>query len=69
MSLSYNSWFFKIYCNFFAKKIGVDNYGNQYFQKKKLLKKITLDKEGSLSTREMLRQVKFLKNGMHGFIT
>ena len=35
MSLSYNSWFFKIYCNFFAKKIGVDNYGNQYFQKRK----------------------------------
>ena len=33
MSLSYNSWFFKIYCNFFAKKIGVDKYGNQYFQK------------------------------------
>ena len=39
MSLSYNSWFFKIYCNFFAKKIGVDNYGNQYFQKKKTSQK------------------------------
>ena len=35
MSLSYNSWFFKIYCNFFRKKIGVDNYGNQYLKKKK----------------------------------
>ena len=68
MSLSYNSWFFKIYCNFFAKKIGVDNYGNQYFQKKNPLKKIILGKEGSLFTKEMLRQVKFLKNGMHGFI-
>ena len=36
MSLSYNSWFFKIYCNIFAKKIGVDDYGNQYFLKSKL---------------------------------
>ena len=39
MSLSYNSWFFKIYCKFSAKKIGVDNYGNQYFQKKKTSQK------------------------------
>ena len=39
MSLSYNSWFFKIYCNFFAKKIGVDKYGNQYFQQKKTSQK------------------------------
>ena len=35
MSLSYNSWFFKIYCNIFEKKIGEDNYGNKYFEKKK----------------------------------
>ena len=39
MSLSYNSWFFKIYCKFSAKKIGVDNYGNQYFQKNKTSQK------------------------------
>jgi NADH:ubiquinone oxidoreductase subunit len=39
MSLSYNSWFFKIYCNFFAKKIGEDTYGNKYFQKKKTSQK------------------------------
>ena len=34
MTLSYNSWFFKIYCNIFAKKIGEDEYGNKYFLKK-----------------------------------
>ena len=39
MSLSYNSWFFKIYCNIFAKKIGKDNYGNNYFEKKRSSRK------------------------------
>ena len=34
MRLSYNSIFFKIYCLIFAKKIGVDEYGNTYFTKK-----------------------------------
>lgn len=34
MSLSYNSWFFKIYCNIFAKRIGTDRYGNVYYTKK-----------------------------------
>ncbi len=38
MSLSYNSWFFKIYCNIFAKKIGKDNYGNQYYEKRKSIR-------------------------------
>ena len=34
MSLSYNSWFFKIYCNIFAKKVGKDDYGNKYFSRR-----------------------------------
>ena len=34
MRLSYNSIFFKVYCFIFAKKIGVDEYGNTYFTKK-----------------------------------
>ena len=38
MSLSYNSWFFKIYCKFFARKIGQDGYGNTYYVKKKSIK-------------------------------
>ncbi len=38
MSLTYNSWFFKIYCNFFAKKIGQDEYGNCYYIKNKSIK-------------------------------
>jgi NADH:ubiquinone oxidoreductase subunit len=33
MSLSYNSWFFKVYCNIFTKKIGKDDYGNSYYVK------------------------------------
>ena len=36
MKLSYNSIFFKIYCFFFAKKVGKDEYGNKYFTKKNL---------------------------------
>ena len=34
MTLSYNSWFFKIYCNIFSKKIGEDDYGNKYYEKR-----------------------------------
>ena len=34
MSLSYNSAFFKIYCKFFAKFVGEDDYGNSYYTKK-----------------------------------
>ena len=34
MSLSYNSTFFKIYCKFFAKFVGKDDYGNTYYKKK-----------------------------------
>ena len=33
MSLSYNSVFFKIYCKFFAKFVGTDDYGNLYYTK------------------------------------
>ncbi len=36
MKLSYNSIFFKIYCFFFAKYIGKDEYGNIYYTKKNL---------------------------------
>lgn len=39
MTLSYNSIFFKIYCFFFAKKVGEDNYGNKYFVKKNITPK------------------------------
>ena len=35
MSLSYNSWFFKVYCFIFAKKIGKDKYGNIYYTNRK----------------------------------
>ena len=34
MYLSYNYFFFKFYCFFFAKKVGTDNYGNIYYFKK-----------------------------------
>ncbi len=34
MKLSYNSIFFKIYCFFFAKNVGKDEYGNSYYTKK-----------------------------------
>ncbi len=34
MYLSYNNFFFKIYCFLFTKKVGEDNYGNKYFFKK-----------------------------------
>ena len=36
MSLSYNSWFFKVYCNIFTKKVGKDDYGNTYFVKRRV---------------------------------
>ena len=39
MTVSYNKIFLKIYSYFFAKKIGVDDYGNKYFEKKKLTRK------------------------------
>ena len=39
MSLSYNSWFFKIYCNIFAIRIGEDSYGNLYYEKKNVSNK------------------------------
>ena len=35
MSLSYNSWFFKIYCNFFAKKNWCRQLWKPIFPKKK----------------------------------
>ena len=35
MTISYNKIFLKIYSYFFAKKIGVDDYGNAYFLDKK----------------------------------
>ena len=47
MRLSYNSIFFKVYCLIFAKKIGVDEYGNTYFTKKVTLLKIILEREDS----------------------
>ena len=34
MSLSYNSIFFRIYCKFFARFVGKDDYGNVYYCKK-----------------------------------
>ena len=34
MYLSYNYFFFKLYCIFFAKKAGEDKYGNVYYFKK-----------------------------------
>ena len=34
MTVSYNKIFLKIYSYFFAKKIGVDDYGNAYFLNK-----------------------------------
>ena len=39
MKLSYNSIFFKIYCLFFAKNVGKDEYGNSYYTKKNLSRK------------------------------
>ena len=36
--------------------------------KKTFLQKITLEKEGWSFTKDMLKQVKFLKVGMHGYI-
>ena len=33
MTLSVNQIFLKIYSNFFAKKIGFDDYGNTYYSK------------------------------------
>ena len=68
MKLSYNSIFFKFYCLIFAKKVGKDEYGNTYYVKKTFLQKITLEKEGWSFTKDMLKQVKFLKVGMHGYI-
>mgnify|MGYP001160759413 CR=1 FL=1 len=35
MTVSYNKIFLKIYSYFFAKKIGVDDYGNSYFLDKR----------------------------------
>ena len=35
MTLSYNQSFLKIYSIFFAKKIGIDEYGNVYYSSKK----------------------------------
>ena len=34
MSLSYNSWFFKLNCYIFAKRIGKDKYGNTYYSRR-----------------------------------
>ena len=34
MYLSYNYFFFKLFCLFFANKVGVDDYGNTYYFKK-----------------------------------
>ena len=34
MTLTYNHFFLKIYCFFFAKKVGTDMYGNIYYSKK-----------------------------------
>ena len=48
MSLSYNSMFFKIYCKFFAKFVGKDDYGNTYYTKKIIVLKIILEREGLL---------------------
>ena len=68
MSLSYNSWFFKIYCNIFAKKIGIDKYGNIYYQKRINQIKIILDKGAWSFIMVLLKLVKFHRNGMHGYI-
>ena len=46
MSLSYNSVFFKIYCKFFAKYVGEDDYGNLYYSKKIKALKTIHEKEG-----------------------
>ena len=48
MYLSYNYFFLKLFCLFFANKVGIDDYGNTYYFKKIILPKIITEIEGLL---------------------
>ena len=68
MKLSYNSIFLKFTVFFSQKKSVKIITGINILLKKILPLKIILDKEDLFYTKESLKQAKYLRNGMRGFI-